>query len=108
MKKILYFIFTKSIGLYINTLSFVFPKNASQLAYSLFSEPREGRLSKNKLPEILSKAHSETFQVKEESFQTYTWQSKHDPFSSRMGKQRIALGNTIALFTKIRKYNNCY
>ncbi len=78
MKKILYFIFTKSIGLYINTLSFVFPKNASQLAYSLFSEPREGRLSKNKLPEILSKAHSETFQVKEESFQTYTWKGNQN------------------------------
>ena len=73
MKKILFFIFTKSIGLYINLLSFVFPKKASQLAYAFFSEPREGKLSKNSLPEILQEAHSETFQNEEHFFHTYTW-----------------------------------
>ncbi|WP_035667842.1 alpha/beta fold hydrolase [Flavobacterium sp. 83] len=74
MKKLLYFIFTKSIGLYINVLSFVFPKKAIQLAYALFSEPREGRLSKTNLPKILQEAQSETFQYQEDHFQTYTWQ----------------------------------
>lgn len=74
MKKIIYFILTKSIGLYINILSFVFPKKASLLAYSYFSEPREGKLSKSELPEILQEAKSETFQLEEHSFQTYTWQ----------------------------------
>lgn len=73
MKKLLFFIFTKSIGLYINTLSFVFPKKASQLAYAFFSEPREGKLSKGNLPETLREAHSETFQHEKHSFQTYTW-----------------------------------
>lgn len=73
MKKLLIFIFTKSIGLYINTLSFVFPKKASQLAYAFFSEPREGKLSKDKLPEILQEAQSEMFQLQENSFHTYTW-----------------------------------
>ena len=73
MKKIVFFIFTKSIGLYINLLSFVFPKKASQLAYGFFSEPREGKLSKNKLPEILQEAQSEKFQLQEDSFHTYTW-----------------------------------
>ncbi|WP_417997607.1 alpha/beta fold hydrolase [Flavobacterium sp. LB2P6] len=73
MKKILFFIFTKSIGFYINLLSFVFPKKASQLAYAFFSEPREGKLSKNSLPEILQEAHSETFQNKGHFFHTYTW-----------------------------------
>ena len=73
MNKSLYFIFTKSIGLYINILSYVVPKKASQLAYTLFSEPREGKLSKNKLPEILQEAQSETFQFRENSFHTYTW-----------------------------------
>lgn len=73
MKKIFFFIFTKSIGLYINLLSFVFPKKASQLAYAFFSEPREGKLSKDKLPEILQEALTETFQQGEHSFQTYTW-----------------------------------
>lgn len=73
MKKIIFFIFTKSIGLYINILSFVFPKKASQLAYAFFSEPREGKLSKDKLPEILQEAQSEMFQLQEDSFHTYTW-----------------------------------
>ncbi|MFV5699472.1 alpha/beta fold hydrolase [Flavobacterium sp. ZT3R17] len=73
MKKLLFFIFTKSIGLYINILSFVFPKKASQLAYAFFSEPREGKLSKENLPEILQEAQSETFHQGEHSFQTYTW-----------------------------------
>ncbi|MET0758913.1 MAG: alpha/beta hydrolase [Flavobacterium sp.] len=73
MKKLSYFLFTKSIGLYINVLSFVFPKKASQLAYALFSEPRTGKLSKNNLPEILQDAATETFQQDEHSFQTYTW-----------------------------------
>jgi pimeloyl-ACP methyl ester carboxylesterase len=73
MKKTVFFIFTKSIGLYINLLSFVFPKKASQLAYAFFSEPREGKLSKDKLPEILQEAQSEMFQLQEDSFHTYTW-----------------------------------
>ena len=74
MKKIIYFILTKSIGLYINILSFVFPKKASLLAYSYFSEPREGKLSKSELPKILQEAKSETFQHEEHSFHTYSWQ----------------------------------
>ena len=73
MNKSLYFIFTKSIGLYINILSFIIPKKAAQLAYALFSEPREGRLSKNNLPKILQEAQSETLQLKENSIHTYTW-----------------------------------
>lgn len=73
MKKILFFIFTKSIGLYINVLSFVFPKKASQLAYAFFSEPREGKLSKAHLPEILQEAQSKTFQHGKHSLHTYTW-----------------------------------
>ena len=73
MKKTVFFIFTKSIGLYINILSFVFPKKASQLAYGFFSEPREGKLSKDKLPGILQEAQSEMFQLQENSFHTYTW-----------------------------------
>lgn len=73
MKKTVFFILTKSIGLYINLLSFVFPKKASQLAYAFFSEPREGKLSKDKLPEILQEAQSEMFQLQEDSFHTYTW-----------------------------------
>ena len=73
MKKTIFFIFTKSIGLYINLLSYVFPRKASQIAYAFFSEPRDGKLSKSKLPQILQEAQTETFQQEGHSFQTYTW-----------------------------------
>ena len=73
MQKILYFLLAKSLGLYLNLLSFIFPKKASQLAYAFFSEPRTGKLSKGKLPEILQEATTETFQNGEQTFQAYTW-----------------------------------
>ena len=74
MKNIFFFLFTKSLGLYINVLSFVLPEKASQLAYAFFSEPREGKLSKDNLPEILKEAQTNSFQQEEHSFQTYTWE----------------------------------
>ena len=73
MKKLIFFLFTKSIGLYINVLSYVFPKKASRLAYALFSEPRLGKLSKTNLPQILKEAHHETIQQGANFFHTYTW-----------------------------------
>jgi pimeloyl-ACP methyl ester carboxylesterase len=73
MQKILNFLLAKSLGLYINLLSFVFPKKASQLAYAFFSEPRTGKLSKHKLPEILKEATTETLINGEHTFQVYTW-----------------------------------
>lgn len=73
MKKSLYFLFTKSIGLYVNLLSYVFPDKARQLAYSLFSEPREGRLTKANLPKILKETKTESFQYDGNDIQTYTW-----------------------------------
>jgi pimeloyl-ACP methyl ester carboxylesterase len=73
MKKLLHFLFAKSIGLYINILSYVFPEKALQLAYGFFSEPRKGKLSKDNLPKTLQKAETETFYHNGENFQIYTW-----------------------------------
>ncbi|WP_016989235.1 alpha/beta hydrolase [Flavobacterium sp. ACAM 123] len=73
MKKIFYFIFTKSVGLYINFLSFLIPAKATQLAYTLFSEPRDGKLHKYALPAILEETEKEIYHHKESYFQTYTW-----------------------------------
>ncbi|HTG66551.1 MAG TPA: alpha/beta fold hydrolase [Flavobacterium sp.] len=78
MKKALYFLFTKSIGFYINILSFIFPDKASQLAYALFSEPRDGKLLKDNLPEILRETEKETYQHQGEFFQTYTWKGNEN------------------------------
>lgn len=73
MQKIKRFLLTKSIGLYLNVLSYTRPEKASLLAYRLFSEPREGRLDKNSLPEILQKAQTETFAFDSHKLQSYTW-----------------------------------
>jgi len=73
MKNVYLFLLTKSIGLYINSLSILFPRKATQLAYAFFSEPRTGKLFKNKLPKILQQAQTETLQYEEHHFQTYTW-----------------------------------
>lgn len=77
-KKIFSFLIIKIIGQYINVLSFVFPKKATQLAHSFFSEPRKGKLSKDKLPKILQEASAETFQYEGNSIQTYTWKGNEN------------------------------
>nr|WP_294937062.1 alpha/beta hydrolase [uncultured Flavobacterium sp.] len=73
LNKIVYFIFTKSIGLYINLMSYVFPKRAGQLAYKFFSEPREGKIFPNAIPDILKEAEHEVVLQDDYSIQTYTW-----------------------------------
>ena len=69
----------KSIGLYISFLSYVWPKKATQLAYRFFSEPREGRLHPDDLPEILKKANRETLAVNNEYFEVYHWSGTKEP-----------------------------
>lgn len=78
MDKIFYFLFTKSIGLYLNSLSFLFPKKAVQLAYEFFSEPRDGKLTLEKLPKILQNVTSETFHDKEHHIQVYVWEGNEN------------------------------
>ena len=73
MKKVIYFLFTKIVGLYVNILSFIAPAKATQLAYALFSEPRDGKLSIDNLPNSLQQAQQETHLHGNFQFQTYTW-----------------------------------
>ena len=74
MQKILTFLISKSLGLYINLLSFIYPKKASWLAYKFFSHPRDGKLIKEDLPEILREADAEMITYNDFVFQMYTWQ----------------------------------
>ncbi|PWA09647.1 alpha/beta fold hydrolase [Flavobacterium laiguense] len=74
LKKSIRFLVVKSVGQYINLLSLVHPKKALHVSYSLFSQPRIGRLSKEDLPTILQNTIKETFQHNEHHFQTYTWE----------------------------------
>lgn len=64
---------TKSIGGYINLISFAAPKKATQMAHGYFSEPRKGKFTIDKLPKTLKEAHSETIHNNEDIIQTYTW-----------------------------------
>lgn len=73
MKKTLYFLLTKSIGGYINLMSFIFPEKAVQLAHGYFSEPRKGKFTKEKLPKTLQSAHLETIFYNDDVIQTYIW-----------------------------------
>ncbi|SCY42450.1 alpha/beta fold hydrolase [Flavobacterium caeni] len=73
MRKIKIFLLTKSIGLYLNILSYARPQKAKRLAYQFFSQPREGRLHKEKLPEVLRETQAETFAYDGHQVQFYTW-----------------------------------
>ena len=73
MKKVLYFLLTKSIGFNINLMSFIFPEKATQLAHGYFSEPRKGKFTRETLPKTLQTADSKTIQYNGDSIQTYIW-----------------------------------
>jgi pimeloyl-ACP methyl ester carboxylesterase len=74
MNKAVSFLLKKTIGLYINTLSYIRPEKAARLAYKFFSEPRDGRLLQDQLPEVLKEADAEMITHNDLIFQTYTWQ----------------------------------
>lgn len=78
MKKIQFLILTKSIGFYLNLLSFIKPEKAKQIAYQLFSQPRKGKLNPNQLPKTLINTEKETFQHDNHTCQTYIWRGNED------------------------------
>lgn len=63
----------KLAGLYINALSWISPTQAARLAFSLFSNPRDGRLTADQLPAFLQSAKRNTLQFDRYSLQTYEW-----------------------------------
>ncbi|MEC4003880.1 alpha/beta hydrolase [Flavobacterium sp. SUN052] len=78
MQKIIQKVLAKSIGAYINILSYVAPQNAYALAYQFFSEPRKGKLNPYKLPKTLFNAQQKSYSLNEHQFQTYTWNGNDD------------------------------
>ena len=78
MKKFIQIIIVKSVGSYINLLSYVAPKKSFALAYQLFSQPRKGRITEQKIPKTLQKAEQETHLFKEHQFQSYKWQGNDE------------------------------
>lgn len=78
MKSFVKKITAKSIGSYINLLSYTFPNKSLALAYQFFSQPRKGKLIENELPKSLLETQRERFNLNEHTFQTYTWQGNND------------------------------
>lgn len=78
MQKIVQKIIAKSIGMYLNILSYTYPEKGFSLAYAFFSQPRKGKLKKEALPKLLLTANQETHVFKEHFFQTYTWKGNDD------------------------------
>ncbi|MBK0370812.1 alpha/beta hydrolase [Flavobacterium agrisoli] len=78
IKKNIRFVTLKSIGIYLNCLSYIHPEKALSKSYALFSQPRLGRLQKEKLPAILQNTITETFTHEDHHFQTYIWQGNEN------------------------------
>ena len=96
MKKIQYYILTKSIGLYLNVLSYINLDAAKNKAYQLFSQPRKGKIQKEKLPKTLQNVTYETFEFQTEKFQSYIWNgTRGNPEAS--GEQNEANSEVILL-----------
>lgn len=73
MKKLKYLLLAKSIGFYINVLSFVAPKKAVQKAYAIFSTPRKGKIQIDAIPEVLKSSEAVAFDFEDKTIQTYIW-----------------------------------
>lgn len=73
MKKRFRFVYTKIIGLYINILSFLFPKIAISIAFGLFSKPKKGKLSSDNLPDFAQNAEIDSFAFRGQRFKSYIW-----------------------------------
>lgn len=104
MKKINYFLLTKSIGFGLNSLSFLQPKKATQIAYRLFSEPRKGKLFKDNLPDVLKNIPSQQFPVAKHICKlTFGKEIKMLFYSFTAGKVMQHVGKNYCLFCKKRE-----
>ncbi|MCG9793015.1 alpha/beta hydrolase [Flavobacterium algicola] len=74
MKKAFYLIFTKSVGIYLNLLSFASIEKANLMAFSLFSQPRKGKILSGKMPKTLEKAVHKKIKHNGEEIATYIWE----------------------------------
>ncbi len=78
METILYKIAAKSIGMYLNLLSHIYPEKGFDLAYAFFSQPRKGRLKKGELPKMFLNADHQLHDHNGHQFQTYLWKGNDE------------------------------
>jgi pimeloyl-ACP methyl ester carboxylesterase len=72
MRKLINFIFTKSIGLYFNIGSYIAPKTIAKKAFLLFCTPRKGKVTKGQNG-FLEDAKDLLLDVNNNCIQTYRW-----------------------------------
>ena len=89
MKKLKYFILVKSIGFYLNILSYINPKRASVIAYKLFSEPRKGKLTKEYLPKFLQNTSTEIITYNNNQIQVYKWLGDDNVILLEIGRAHV-------------------
>lgn len=77
MKKVSFYILAKSYGLYINLLSYIYPKKSLEIAYKLFSNPRKGKFEKGKLPKTIQRAKIVNHKIDGFEFCSYVWQGSN-------------------------------
>lgn len=68
----------KWVGLYINLMSYLYPRYAFHLAYRLFSSPRKGKIKSNKVPKTLQHAESILHPLDTHFIQTYIWKGNEE------------------------------
>ncbi|WP_395067018.1 alpha/beta hydrolase [Flavobacterium sp.] len=90
-EKISQLLLVKTVGCYVNIMSFIAPEKSFALAYKLFSEPRKGRLKKVLLPKTLLDADFKTHIYEDHEFQTYTWTPDKTQQSENKGNDEIIL-----------------
>ncbi|MCR5860895.1 alpha/beta hydrolase [Flavobacterium sp. J372] len=73
MPKFLSTLIKRSLGAYINLLGYISPERATKMAYKFFSEPRDGRLLKDALPEVLQQAEAEVIYDGDAHITLYRW-----------------------------------
>ncbi|WP_235829044.1 alpha/beta fold hydrolase [Flavobacterium stagni] len=78
MKKITQYILVKLVGLYINVMSYIYPKHAFRLAYRLFSSPRKGKIKSSHIPKALVRAKHVKHTLDTHTIQTYIWKGNEE------------------------------
>ena|SRR5690606_18839746 len=74
LKKIRYFLLTKSVGFALNLLSWIQPKKSAQIAYRLFSHPRKGK--REQLPDFLAQAQQQPILIDGKNIHIYEWKNE--------------------------------
>jgi pimeloyl-ACP methyl ester carboxylesterase len=124
MEKIIQKIIAKSIGSYINLLSYIVPKQSLLLAYKFFSEPRKGKIKPDRIPKTLQKAIHQKHKLNKQEFYTYHWEGNKEvillihgwesnasrwkkiiPYLNKTGKTIIAIDAPAHGFNTDKEFN---